>query len=226
MSPSARYLRLFDLEKYREIQPIVEGITKRDVDSDRVNSLVKRVLSIVGSDNYKKYNSPDRFYYYDVEFQEMVEAVREGHLLPWLDSMKHSGTDLTQQIILAICCPRYQYSTYNVEILSGTTFEYADGRYCVYYGLNNEALVELLSFPDAMEMLPNEDRETYRGIFDRQQLAELTDLVEEALLELSRSVHTPTERPHYLEFVKFYTDFSKLLKLANSQPNYTILNER
>jgi hypothetical protein len=52
MSAPEYYLRLFDVKKYREIQPIIEGIVRHDVEADRVISLIKTAQQVVQTDDF------------------------------------------------------------------------------------------------------------------------------------------------------------------------------
>ena len=88
-TPSHHRLRLFDLEKYREIQPIIEGISKRDtsVEVERVISMIKSAENIVRSDDFKKYN-PDYIYEdYAEDLHDVLDILENNSLQIWFDKL-------------------------------------------------------------------------------------------------------------------------------------------
>jgi stress response protein SCP2 len=60
MSPPPRYLRLFDVQKYREIQPVIEGIDRRNADAEDVIFLLKAAKEVAETNDFIIYNDPDQ----------------------------------------------------------------------------------------------------------------------------------------------------------------------
>jgi hypothetical protein len=106
MSVPDRYIRLFDLAKYREIQPITDGIKEKNADLKEVIGLLERATNIVQGSEFKKYNGCDIFI---TGLEDGLEMMQEGGLLNWLPPR---GSDKLNIIILSICCPRYQHQQF------------------------------------------------------------------------------------------------------------------
>jgi hypothetical protein len=249
MSVSERYVRLFDLAKYREIQPITDGIKEKSADPKKVIELLERAMDIVQSSEFKKHNGRDGVFIIDLE--EGLEITQEGSLMNWLPPR---GLDKLNAIILSICCPRYQafpeYKEYK-EADAGTAINYA-GCYS-HLDCFNRDLYEMLANGRA-ELLPNDIDETAEWIFTRQELAELSVMVKQDLVTLSQpnftlyiiidgtsfvrastsfmndeeieagySIFPSTELTSM--FLEFYSELDCLLEEAIANPDYTIINE-
>jgi hypothetical protein len=127
MSLPEYYLRLFDVKKYREIQPIIENIVRRDAKADRVISLIKAAQQVVQTDDFKKYNSESLINSRNSNFREYLEMLKHSDISVWfkeLDLRNYINT--LEPIVLSICCPKYQFSTEDLrcEELSGTSINY------------------------------------------------------------------------------------------------------
>jgi hypothetical protein len=249
MSASERYIRLFDLAKYREIQPITDGIKEKSADLKEVIGLLEKAINIVQSSEFKKHNGRDGVLIIDLE--EGLEITQEGSLINWLPPR---GLDKLNAIILSICCPRYQafpeYKEYK-EADAGTAINYA----VCYSHLDcfNRDLYEMLTNGRA-EVLPNDINETAEWVFTRQELAELAVMVKQDLVTLSQpnfTLYMIIKGNFFIRasasfltdeeieagysifpaieltsmFLKFYSELDCLLEEAIANPDYTIINE-
>jgi flagellin-specific chaperone FliS len=192
MSPPDRYLRLFDLKKYREIQPITEGINQRDVDTEQAISLINRAVSVVKTENFKKYNDKNKINFVTTELQEGLDILQEGRLSEqsaWYDCHNHGG-DKLNTIITLICCPSYQSSEYSKQT-SDATLSYLD-----YYGYLNSFNKDLYNILEInrcsidsiplLESLPSDSGNADTWIFDRQGFIELNQIVSQDISALSQ----------------------------------------
>jgi hypothetical protein len=249
MSVSERYVRLFDLAKYREIQPITDGIKEKSADPKKVIGLLEKAMNIVQSSEFKKHNGSDGVLIIDLE--EGLEIMQEGSLMNWLPPR---GLDKLNAIILSICCPRYQaFPQYkeSKEADARTAINYA-GCYPHLYHVNRD-LYEMLANGRA-ELLPNDIDESAEWIFTRQELAELAAMVKQNLVTLSQpnfTLYMIIDRTSFVRasasfmedeeveagysifpateltsmFLEFYSELDCLLEEAIANPDYTIINE-
>jgi hypothetical protein len=180
MSIPNRYIRLFDLAKYREIQPVTDGIDKRNVDPGKVIDLIKRAMDIAQSSDFKKYNSEITIDFATFELQEALEIMQEKSILDWYSY----GSDKLNQIISLICCPRYQSSPNFDETDSDAVINYIS---CYLHLENfNKKLYEMLAYRRS-ETLPSDDNdEAAAWVFSRQELMELSIMVKQDLDTLSQ----------------------------------------
>jgi hypothetical protein len=81
MSVPDRYIRLFDLAKYREIQPITDGTKQRNADSTGVINLIQRAMNVVQSSEFEKYNGRDHIFM--IELEDALEIMQEKSLSDW-----------------------------------------------------------------------------------------------------------------------------------------------
>jgi hypothetical protein len=235
MSSPEYYLRLFDLKKYREIQPIIEDIVRRDVTADRVISLIKAAQQVVQTDDFKKYNSESVVDSDNSLFCEYLKMIERDGILAWFEELDlRNYINTLEPIVLSICCPKYQFSTEDLqgEELSGTSINY-------YYLIGQSdiydlELRELLEFNNSIiERFPYDSYDcSEMGVFyNRQYLEELNRAVSEDIDLLSRSdVNLDRYSPQYhasviADHLKIYDDFNFLLKLANLSEDYTLLRQ-
>jgi hypothetical protein len=249
MSVPDRYIRLFDLAKYREIQPITDGIKERNADPTEVINLIQRAMNVVQSSEFEKHNG--RNHIFIAELEDGLEIMQEKSLLEW---RCHTSSDKLNVIILSICCPRYQafpeYKEYK-EADAGTSINYI-GCYSHLYYFSKD-LYEMLANGRA-EFLPNDTGDSAEWIFARQELAELAVMVKQDLVTLSQpnftlymiidktsfvrasasfmedeeikagySIFPATELTSM--FLEFYSELDCLLEEAIANPDYTIINE-
>ncbi len=226
---SYHYLRLFDLEKYREIQPIIEGIAKRDIklEVEQVISLVKAAASVLQTEDFKEYNDEcleDNI----LEMDEILSSIEEGDILKmfaFLDKRKDPCVyDALRIMVFLICCPKYQEEVAGrePEQNSGTTIEYSD----IYWWRNhseNLNVFRLLDYTGKESHYENIliESEGYVSIFNQQQIEELYQASIPDIPMIAEFDISPDMREEYL---KFYDDLNFLLKLANVQDKYTIVN--
>ncbi len=236
MSRPERYIRLFDLSKYREIQPVVEQINGKNIysgniDFEKTIDLVKTAIDIAESDEFsrynKRYNNANAF---DSELQSALSILQERRLADWY---LYGGEDKLNVIISLICCPGYQSCTFNRETDSDTTVSYAEC-YPDLYQLSIK-LYEMLDYGGS-ETLPSDIADAGAvWILTRQELAELAPMVEQNLAVLSHSlpqIKNSRERRNFVaspevqaRLMNFYSKFNRILESAISNPNYTIVKE-
>jgi hypothetical protein len=230
MDMPARQVRLFDIQKYREIQSTIEGIAKRSANAEQVISLLKAALDVAKSEDFRKHNGP-----YDPKghiefFQGRLDEIQTLGISKWFDMLDqriYYGQDILQELFFFICCPKFQRSRYEASVISGTTIEYED----FYYDFKMRALnlPKMLSFSYPSEKLPVEMKGEgiASSIFSQQQLEVLIEVAAEdtiILPELECSSKEDQERR--IEYLEIYKSFNHLLKLATSRPAYTILNTK
>lgn len=230
MDMPARQLRLFDIKKYREIQPTIEGIAKRSASAEQVISSLEAALDVAKSEDFRNHNSPNDPKIYTATFQDILDIVQKSGVSKWfamLDQKIYGGVDILQELFLFICCPKFQRSTDEAPVISDTTIEYED----FYYGLElcDLYLLEMLSFSYPGEKLPVEMKGEgiASSVFSQQQLKLLTEVAAEDTIVLSELECSSNEdRKRKKNYLKFYKSFNHLLKLANSRSVYTILNTK
>jgi hypothetical protein len=227
---SYHYLRLFDLEKYREIQPIIEGIAKRDIklEVEQVISLVKAAASVLQTKDFKEYNDEECLEDNILEMDEILSSIEEGDIskmFTFLDKRKDPCVyDALRLMVFLICCPKYQEEVAGrePEQNSGTTIEYSD----IYWWRNhseNLNVFRLLDYTGKESHYENIliESEGYVSIFNQQQIEELYQASIPDIPMISEFDISPDMREEYL---KFYDDLNFLLKLVNIQDEYTIVN--
>jgi hypothetical protein len=253
MSPPDRYLRIFDVKKYREIQPIVEGLDNQDVDPQQALALIQEVTNIVKGSEFQRYSNPNSIHDYLYYFQNGSNLIKENRLSEW-DEEKNHGGSIINSIISCFCCPKYQYSDLSVPEVSGTMIDYTDV-YGIFHRFDNKILdtLDFRSKDCPLERLPGD---TWAGVFDPEKLSILTNITERKISILSRPNHIlygihseyslncfrisskpprsrDLEEGYFAvihqdwqkELLVFYHDFHRLLKMAESHPSHTILNE-
>lgn len=77
------YIRVFDLERYREIQPIVESIYGKSADPDLVTALIRESIDKIETDEFKKYHEEWIQERYGDSLQSALKLVQSGHLSEW-----------------------------------------------------------------------------------------------------------------------------------------------
>jgi hypothetical protein len=230
MDMPARQLRLFDIKRYREIQPTIEGIAKRSASAEQVISSLEAALDVAKSEDFSQHNSPNDPKICTATFQDILDIVQISGVSKWfamLDQKIYGGVDILQELFLFICCPKFQRSRYEAPVISGTTVEYED----FYYGfeLCDLYLLEMLSFSYPSEKLPVEMKGEgiASGIFSQQQLELITEITTEDTIILSEvECSSKDNQERKLNYLEFYKNFNHLLKLANSHSEYTILNTK
>jgi hypothetical protein len=169
------------------------------------------------------------------------DLIQEGRLaeLPDIES-----DDMLQTIIFVICCPRFQLMTsIHVKEISDTCADYT---YAGDMRSLNEELVDILDIYEddiyPLEIIPSNSGRM--GVFDKEQLVKIQSMVSENIVTLSskkydhlKKVYKNSERRlggnllhifdanRHMNLVNFHKEFDTILKLANSQPYYTIISE-
>jgi hypothetical protein len=238
----SHYFRLFDIEKYRSIQSIVEKINDRKASVSEATFLVGKALSIAETDEFNKYN--DEGEYGNLTHRILLriqDLIQEGRLeeLPDIES-----DDMLRTIILVICCPRFQLMTsIHVKEISDTCADYT---YVGYMDSLNEELVDILDIHEydiyPLETIPSSNGRM--GVFDREQLIKIQSMVVENIMTLSDKKYDYLKKASkdlernlsdnilhmadviaYTNLVEFHKQLEIILKLANSQSYYTIISE-
>jgi hypothetical protein len=249
MSPPPRYIRLFDINKYREIQPVTDGINKRRVDLSQATKLVETALDLVHGKEFQRYHSESSIEYFISEIKDGLEIIKEGDLSNWY---AHDGSDKLNMIISTICCPRYQFYSDNHETDSDTTLSYLEYTRDLYFF--NERLYNMLQSYE-LEVLPSDNSdEAAVWIFTTQDMAEITEMVVrdlDILSQLNNVLYWICSRSNYMKvsstppqvedlnpgdtvtaepetqagLINFYRKFNHIINIANSNQSYTIVNE-
>jgi hypothetical protein len=231
MKNPPRCLRLFDVQKYREIQPVIEGIDRRDAGAEDVISLLKAAKEITESNDFIIYNDPDQEDGYPEEMQKRIDLIQNFGITAWFDSLdrgEHFGTDVTVQIYSYICCPKYQGSAYGDLAISDMIVEYEMLRYGL--GICDLYLPGLLSSKSLpVEILPNDikDEGDVFSIISREQFPEITEAAKTDVFNL---LQLDCESNDYIirnknRCLEIYKRLNCLLSAANSHANYTLFME-
>jgi hypothetical protein len=231
MKNPPRYLRLFDVQKYREIQPIIEGIDRRDAGTEDVISLLKAAKEVAETNDFIIYNDPDQDDSYSEEMQKRINLIQKSGIAAWFDSLdrgEHLGSDVVVQIYSYICCPKYQDLAHGDLAISDMTVEYQMLRYGL--GICDLYLPGLLSSKSLpVEILPNDikDEGNVFSIISREQFPEITEAAKTDVFNL---LQLDCEDNSYIietrdECLEIYKRFNHLLNAANSHANYTLFME-
>jgi hypothetical protein len=226
-----RYIRLFDVQKYREIQPIVEGIARRDASAKDVISLLKAAKEVTEGNDFIMYNDPDQEEGYPEEMQERIDLIQDFGIVTWynaLDRGDSGGYDAIRQLYSYLCCPKYQQSAYLDLAISDMTVEY-EMIYRGYY-ICDLYLPNLISYEfSTVERLPRDptsDPDRF-SIFSREQFPEVIRATEIDILNLSQS--DCDSKDHMIETrdecLTIYKRLNYLFDVVNLNPNYTFFME-
>jgi hypothetical protein len=229
MDNPSRYIRLFDVEKYREIQPVIEGIKNRCAKAEDVIPVLEAARKIAETDDFIKYND-DKTRIEAEYLQFTIATIQVSGISKWFDALDKGeifGRDILHRVYRFICCPKYQRATLSMPFITGTTIEYGD----VYYSYNvcDLGLFDLLDSSDYAERLPMDVREfgIITTIFNQDELEEITEVLKEDNFSLSK-LELSSDREEYRwqkEYLEFYDNFNRLLEIVNSHSKYTLLNE-
>jgi hypothetical protein len=232
MSAPERYLRLFDVKKYREIQPVIEGIVRHDVEAEQVISLIKTAQQVVQTDDFKKYNSDSFVDSGNSRLCSELEMIESNGILAWFEEIKRGNyINALYPIVHYICCPKYQFRTEDLpeEEISGTTI---DCSYITWRSpIDNLELIKLINPRNHVVEKFTFDSYDDTLLYDRQCLAKFAQAVIKDVDTLSRSdvnldkYHPEQRRITIAYHLKFYDDFNLLLELANLSEDYTLLCE-
>ena len=229
MSAPECYLRLFDVKKYREIQPIIEGIINRDIAVEQVISLFEAAREVVYTDDFKKYN-PDWIYEDDYKsLGDELEMLENNDISIWYAEIdRYNYFDTLKSITKRICCPKYQSDPEDrqPEEISGTTVDCSHflWNYQIYY---SELEHSLRRINNRIEEFSFESGSDGIYFYDRQCLTEFTQAAIEDVDTISRLDTNANEYdPEIIKkHLKFYDEFNFLLELANLSETYTLLRE-
>lgn len=132
MKDRQHVFRLFDKQKYSEIEPTLVKILDKSVNIDELEDLLRDAIDIANSEEFKE-NTDNESLYLD-GFQEILDLICTNRFSKWknIDESKIVwGTprefidpkDLATYLTLVLCCPHYQDFTYGRPI-SKATVEY------------------------------------------------------------------------------------------------------
>jgi hypothetical protein len=178
MSPLPYFFRVFDLKKYREIEPVINGMLDSSVDATQLKVLLKEANSIIEGDDFKKYNDEFTRCEYDI-FQLMINLIDENKFEEW-KSTKYDSLDeyyperVAAHLLEVLCCPRFQSFCSKDVPQSETTFEYisfTDSFYSPYSPGTD--------IYDILEQTGTESLPFKRGlyVFNRSQLAKFVKII-------------------------------------------------
>jgi hypothetical protein len=238
----SHYFRLFDIEKYRRIQPIVEKMETRNATVTEATLLLDEAFSIAESDEFNKYNSMGEYGNSPLRVLKCIQdLIQKGKLSELIDI---ETDDMLQTIIFVICCPRYQVSSsIHVKEISDTYADYT-GISGHMYSFNEEFRDILDVYEDSiypLEIIPSDTR---MGVFNKEQLAKIQLIVSKNIATLSHKKYDYLKKifkesggrlggnpsnmadvRSHINLWNFHREFDNVLKLANSQSYYTIINE-
>ncbi len=224
MRPTEHCLHLFDLNKYREIQPVVKSIANRNVDCQQVIPLVTAAIEVVNLDDFEKYNDSDLKEVFIEDLQELLEVVQKGELLSWIDAKTYSKYELNRLIFL-ICCPKFQ-ETKGFKVMSGAQVDYGN----ILYGTEicDLKFLEILDTLDSVEKIPIISEDTILYLFSREQLIEIDKRVLQDTVTLAGLSDDLSEKysERKLVYLELYSNLKELINLAECNSSYTLLNEK
>lgn len=226
MGYSAYHLRLFDLKKYRKMQPILKSIYEGIEDCQQLIPFIMEAKKNVEHDDFEKYNDPDERECYFDDFEEILGILQEGNLITWLYTGQDS--DLHRYVLANVfklyCFPNFQVLVYQNKKL-GTGISYGE------IWLDSEIcqldLIEVLDNLSSGEFVPLSSYDTKYHILTPQQLAELEKKASHDILTLSALESFQEERHVFLKetYLTFCFDLQNLINLAKGNDDYTLISE-
>jgi hypothetical protein len=226
MRNSAYHLRLFDLKKYRKIQPVLKSIYEGIEDCQQLIPFIMEAKKNVEHDDFEKYNDPDERECYFDDFEEILGILREGNLITWLYTGQDS--DLHRHVLANVfklyCFPNFQVLADENKKL-GTKLSYWE------ILLNSEIcqldLRDVLDNLSSGEVVPLSSHDTTYHILTPQQLADLEKKASHDILTLSALENFQEERHFSLKeiYLTFCFDLQNLINLAKGNDDYTLISE-
>ncbi len=218
MSPNPYFFMLFDLKRYREIEPVINDVLNQSVNADKLKPLLQEAVNIIESDEFKKYNdksTKDEFW----AFQSMINLINEGRFIEWIEKEydeinEEYPENIAFDLITILCCPKYQLFCYEELPQSETTIDYI---YTMdsFFGDDIYSILE----KTGVEKLPYK-----RGacFFNTRQLAKFSKIISDDYELLRDPENSFEDLERQLKMVDFYERIINLLKLTS--PSLTILN--
>lgn len=131
MTPLPYFFRVFDLNKYKEIEPVIADILNSSVDAERMRILLKEAINIVEGDDFKKYNDKSMRYEYGM-FQSLINFIDDNRFEEWTGKKdddwdeydEYHPRNIALRFAEILCCPNYQVSYCDNLPQSETTFPY------------------------------------------------------------------------------------------------------
>jgi hypothetical protein len=179
MSPTPYFFRIFDLKKYREIEPIINGILDTSVDAAQLKVLLKEANNIIESDEFKKYNDKSMRHEYEI-FQLMISLIDENKFEEWKGTKYEPMDDYYPEnfalyLLQVLCCPKFQVSCWDSLPQSETTFEYIPFADAFYSPYSSGTDIYNILKQTGTESLPFLERGLY--VFNRSQLAKFIKII-------------------------------------------------
>jgi hypothetical protein len=216
-------IMLFDLKKYREIQPIVENAANQSGDYQPMIPLVRTAIKNVEHDDFEKYNDPDEREHFLEDFQKMLGVLQKKEFVPWIHDIRNR--DIFQEVIFLICCPDFQeLSTYNKK--SGTRIDYGD----ILYGTKicDLDLIEVLENIESEGEISCLSSDTNLYVLSQEQITAIDKSVPQDILTLTQLENSLDYRQPIIKesYLEFYFNLKNLIDRVKSNNNYTLLSER
>jgi hypothetical protein len=221
MDPGSHWLILFDLKKYRGIQPLIESVANRSIDYQQMILLVEEAIKIVEHDDFENYNDPDGRECFLEDFQEMLDVLQKKEFLSWFDERQNFY--ILRDVVFLICCPDFQeLPAHNEE--SGTSVGCED----ILYGSKICELdfIEVSYGFESGEMISALSDDTKIRILNQKQIAEIDKSIHQDIITLTRLENTLLNERHSVLrgiYLKFYLNLKSLINRVKSNNNYTLL---
>jgi hypothetical protein len=227
MSQDPYFFRIFDLKKYREIEPVIIDILNSSVDAERLEVLLKEAINIIESDEFKKYNDKSMRFDFDV-FQSMINLINENRFEEWTDKKDDKWDEFYPEnvaihLVEILCCPKYQlYYSDNLP-QSEMTLEYMYG-VGAFYSFEKDIFSILRE--TGTESLPFK-----RGLcfFNPRQLAKFSKIISddyELLRDPENTLYAIFKKKIYDQDSSFDQDTYVVSELFSRPPTLEELGEK
>ncbi len=115
MSP-IYYLRIFNLDKYQEIEPIINTIHGRNADPDEVYCLIQQAMNIA-TDEFRQSNQIDNnlHEYYIYCLEKALNSIQAGNLLEWSNNKFTNETRNEAEYIMPYLLEVTTYQNSNLQ---------------------------------------------------------------------------------------------------------------
>jgi hypothetical protein len=256
MLSDRHHFRLFDVKKYKQLEPVLAKLLNKTIASNDLAILLKEGVSVAESDDFKKYNDISDTRYFVEAFSEILELIDANDFLKWVNTESYELTDqepksLFGYLVVLLCCPKFQWFSSDKLPITETTIKYSEclghfyscgqNMYSMLNEIGTENLLgdtELMMFNlQQLKRLNTVIAEDYNELCDPNRtlymilnqedgsFIEVIMLEQPPAPEQLRGCYAEASPKYHRELLDFYTRMTKLLSLANANPNYTILNE-
>jgi hypothetical protein len=116
MSPICR-LRVFDLDKYQKIEPIIKSIYNKNAYPSQVAALIQEALNRIKDDSFKKANKISDMVSreYSNEFESALILVQDGRLTQWPDGNTSISEENNIEYIKSYFTETITYENYLIQ---------------------------------------------------------------------------------------------------------------